>query len=113
MDRQCICILSGLEIPRGKKNLEHLVPRSRAPRYITNNPLNHFPAHKVINCIKGNLLPCEFEEEKFELSYHAIHNWHIRSDDREFVRHAIQNWENNYHPDWCKLCLLKCKEHSR
>ena len=107
------CILSGLEIPKGKQNIEHLVPKSRVPKYIANNPYNLYPAHKVINCIKGNLLPCEFEERKFSLSYHALESWRMKSDDREFVRRTIENWEKNYQPDWCSICLLQCREKMR
>lgn len=102
------CFLSGLEIPKGKQNIEHYVPRSRAPKFITSNPMNLFPAHKVINCIKGNLLPCEWEYTKYELSYKAVHNWHIRNDDREFVKQAIKNWET-YIINPCQYCLLQCK----
>lgn len=108
-----ICILSGLEIPKGKQNIEHLVPKSRVPKYIANNPYNLYPAHKVINCIKGNLLPCEFERTKYSLAYHALQSWHIKSDDREFIRRTIENWETEYQPDWCSICLLKCKEKTR
>ena len=108
-----ICILSCLEIPTGKYNKEHLVPRSRVPARIANNPLNIHPCHKVLNCIKGNLLPCEFEEMKYSLSYHAIEAWNIKNEDKDFVRRAIINWEHNYQPNWCDICLLNCKGKQR
>lgn len=108
-----VCILSGLEIPKGRHTVEHYVPRSRAPSYITGNKRNIFPAEKTINNIKGNLLPCEFERLKYVLSYHAIRYWHIKQTDKEFVLKAIENWNKGYAPDYCNLCLLNCKERQR
>lgn len=108
-----ICILSGLEIPKGKQNREHLVPKSRAPQRITCNPLNIFPAHKVINSIKSDLLPCEWDESKWDLCFRAVHNWHIKEDDKDFIRQAIINWEKCYQPNFCEICLLKCKQKQR
>lgn len=107
------CILSGLEIRKGCMTKEHLVPRARAPKYITNNPANIFPADKIINNIKGAYLPCEWEEIKYSLTYHALESWHIKITDREFLQRALINWEKNYKPDFCNICLLDCKEKQR
>ena len=105
-----LCVLSGLEIPKGQKTIEHYVPKSRAPKCIWNNPQNIFLAQKTLNFIKGNLLPCEFEEQKFDLTYHAMYNWHIRQAERNFLKQTLEHWEEWYH-DPCKLCLLKCGGH--
>lgn len=102
-----ICILSDLEIPKGKKNTEHYCPRSRVPKSIWNNPKNLFPAHKVVNCVKGNMMPCEWEEEKFDLTYHAMCHWNIRQADKEFLKQTLEHWEEWYR-DPCKLCLMQC-----
>ncbi len=104
-----ICFLSGLEIPKGKYSKEHYVPKSRAPRFITANPDNIFPAHKIINHIKQNLLPCEWEDKKWTLTYHALHSWNLRHDDARFVARTLQNWES-YHINPCKFCLLQCRD---
>lgn len=103
------CILSGLEIRKGCSSIEHLVPKSRADRIITLDKRNMFPADKIINCLKASYLPCEFEEIKYSLTYHALESWHLRGSDREFLQRTLINWEKNYKPDWCEICLLNCK----
>lgn len=56
-----IYVLSNLEIPYEKANREHFVPRSRTIKRIWNDPRNIFWAHYLLNGIKGNFLPCEWE----------------------------------------------------
>lgn len=107
------CILCGLEIPRGKVSREHLVPKSRACTRITYNPKNIFPAAKIINSLKADLLPCEFWEQKYQLSYKAIKDWNIRREDKDYIRRAVINWQKGYQPNWCKICLLSCKGRNR
>lgn len=103
-----ICILSDLEIPHGKQNVEHYCPRSRVPQRIAEHPNNLFPAHKVVNCIKNNLMPCEWEEQKFDLTYHAIYHWNIRHEDKVFLKKTLEHWEEWYRNP-CQLCLMECK----
>ena len=102
-----ICFLSGLEIPPGKYSKEHYVPISRAPRFITSNPANIFPAHRIINHIKQNFLPCEWEDKKWNLTYHALHDWNLKQADKYFVARTLQNWES-YSINPCQYCLLHC-----
>lgn len=102
------CILSGLEIPEGKETKEHLVPKSRLTS-LADVSSNIFPAHKVLNCMKGDLLPCEFETIKYELAIRALCDWHIKEADREFIRKTVANWYDGYKPDWCKICIINCK----
>lgn len=104
-----VCILSGLNIPKGKHSKEHLVPKSRAGVKITHNPANIFPCAKIINELKADYLPCEFWEQKYNIAYHALESWNLKYTDREFINEAIKNWEKGYNPDWCSICLLKCK----
>lgn len=102
-----ICFLSGLEIPPGKYTKEHYVPLSRAPDFITHDPANIFPAHRVINNIKQNFLPCEWEEKKWNLTYHALSDWHLKHADKYFVARTLKNWET-YIINPCQYCLLHC-----
>lgn len=104
-----VCILSGLEIPKGKMNREHLVPKSRGRKRIVDNPYNIYPCHKVLNSIKGNLLPCEWEERKWNLVYHAIFLWKLPDEDKDFLEKTLVNWEHNYKPNFCEICLLGCQ----
>ena len=96
------CILSGLEIPQGQMNREHYLPRSRVPRCIAQDPYNIFPAIRVINSIKGNLYPCEWEDCKFSLVYRAYKNYNLRYADKSIVKQAIEEMQN-INP--CEHCL--------
>lgn len=101
------CFLSGLDIPPGKYSVEHYVPVARAPRFITNNPANKFPSHRVINAIKSDRLGCEWEETKWNLTYHALHSWRLKQEDAYFVARTLKNWEH-YFINPCYYCLLQC-----
>lgn len=103
------CFLCGLIIPPGKLSVEHYCPKSRVDPVIANSSLNKFPAHRTINNIKGDLLPCEWEELKWNLCYRASHFWHIKTADKKYVEAALKNWET-YTLDPCKFCLLHCKQ---
>lgn len=107
-----ICFLSGLEIPKGRFSREHYFPKSLIPRnfYYTIN--NIFPAHKVINEIKGNLKPCKWEQKKFDRVLFAIKHYDLRSSDREFCRKTLENWEQ-YRIDPCVWCIMQNKCHQK
>ena len=102
------CFLCGLEIPPGRFSWDHYVPKSLAPIEIVNSPFNKFPAHKVINSMKSNLLPCVWEDRKWDLAWYAIQEWNLKTADRNFIRRALVNWET-YTLDPCHFCLLSCK----
>lgn len=107
-----ICVLTDLEIPKGRESREHMLPKSRVNRNIWTDPRNIFYAHSKVNEIKSNLLPCEFEELKFKLTYNALVNWNLTQSDRLFLRKALDHWEDiDVNP--CKLCLLQCNQRSR
>lgn len=107
-----ICILSDLVIPDGKENREHYIPKSRTRKQIWNDPRNIFWAHYMMNAIKSNFLPCEWEEAKFDLTFHALENWKLEEDDRLFLKNALNHWEG-WHRNPCELCLLKCNQKER
>lgn len=95
------CFLSGIEIPKGKHSKEHYVPKCRAP-LIAQHPYNIFPAIKIINHIKGSLMPCEWEDCKYDLIYEAYKHWHIRQDDKKILRQAL-NGMPKINP--CEFCI--------
>jgi hypothetical protein len=100
-----VCILSGIEIPKGKYSREHYCPKSRLEN-LAQHPYNIFPAIKIFNHIKGSLMPCEWEEQKYDLVYHAYNNWHIKRDDRKLLRQAL-NGMPKINP--CQYCI--CAKH--
>lgn len=106
-----ICFLSGLEIPKGRLSREHYFPRSRIPYNFHYTIQNIFPAHKVINEIKSNLRPCDWEQKKFDRVYFAIEHYDLRSADREFCRKTLENWET-YRINPCSWCIMqeKCNQ---
>lgn len=101
-----ICFLSGLEIPKGRLSRDHYFPRSRIPYNFHYTIQNIFPAHKVINEIKSNLRPCDWEQKKFDRVYFAIEHYDLRSADREFCRKTLENWET-YRLDPCVWCIMQ------
>ena len=101
-----ICFLSGLEIPKGKLSREHYFPKSLIPRNLHFVKNNIFPAHKLINEIKGNILPCKWEQKKFDRVLFAIEHYDLRSADREFCRKTLENWEQ-YRIDPCVWCIMQ------
>lgn len=107
MDDRPICFLSGLEIPTGKQSVEHYCPKSRVPTFIWKNPDNIHIAHRTINAIKSDRLPCEWEQTKWNLTHHALHSWNLKQEDAYFVARTLQNWEQ-YIIDPCQYCLLHC-----
>lgn len=66
----------------------------------------------MLNAVKSNYLPCEWEEMKFDLTYHALMHWRIQEDDKEFLKAAIENWQV-WHRNPCELCLAKCNTKER
>lgn len=101
-----ICFLSGLEIRSGKKSREHYFPKSKIPHNFYSTKQNVFPADKVINEIKDNLKPCQWEEKKFDRVYYAIKNYDLRSADRDFCKKTLENWET-YRIDPCSWCIMQ------
>lgn len=97
-----ICFLSGIEIPRGKESVEHYAPKSRIPKGIAQQSYNLFPAIKVINFAKGNLMPCEWEDVKYERLYYAYINWKLKPSDKKILRQAL-NGMPKINP--CQYCI--------
>lgn len=87
-----ICILSGLAIPAGKVSRDHYYPRSKLPHKIAMRGDNIYPAHKLLNTIKRDLLPCQWHDMRWELTYRAIETWNMSAGDRQFLRDAMKNW---------------------
>lgn len=96
-----ICFLSGIEIPNGKRSTEHYAPKSRI-KTLAQHPYNIVPAIKIFNHIKGSLMPCEWEEQKYDLIYHAYKNWHIKLSDKKLLRQAL-NGMPKINP--CEYCI--------
>ena len=109
----CRCILSGLLITNRKfLSLEHYFPVSRGDWDETHAITNVFPAYKIMNNLKGRLLPCEWEMTKESLMKKYLAKSHSKSGDREIVEKALENIPK-YKINPCDLCInnYKCNEH--
>lgn len=100
-----ICFLSGLEIPKGRKSVDHFYPRSLLPDKLRATPENLFPAHKTINEIKSNLEPCVWEEKKRDRVYYAITHYNLKEQDINFCIRTLENWEE-YKINPCQYCIM-------
>ena len=104
-----ICILSGLPIPAGQKSKEHYVPRSRLPDAYKGDRNNIYYAIRIINNIKGNLLPCEWEENKYHILTTAL-TYHLTTTQKKLIHRAIDNMKH-YTIDPCAYCILSTTAH--
>lgn len=86
---------------------EHYAPKSRVPYYIAQNPYNIRPALAIINHIKGNLFPCEWQDARLRLCYRALQNYHLKPAWRQQVRAAIANYESAPAADPCADCICR------
>lgn len=98
-----ICILSGLEIPKGQESKEHFCPRSILPPALSNHPWNVYLAIKIINNIKSNRFPCEWEEQKRGLYRYALVHYKLRHGDRQIIQQALNNPYRLDNP--CTYCI--------
>lgn len=102
----CYCILSSIKIENVKDlSLEHLVPQSRVEYGIAAQPENIYPAIKIINNIKGSLLPCEFEREKIHLFKKALRKNNLKKHEKDLVQEALDK-SYSYHINPCLYCIL-------
>ena len=110
----CFCILSGLQInDQTELSLEHFVPLSRGPYYECKQSYNIFPAFKIINGIKGSLLPCEYFENREKLLQKTLSKGHLNRKNTAILKAAIENIPN-YKINPCNYCILaNCCRDSR
>lgn len=101
------CCLSGMTITNPNDySLEHYCPKSRIPESLANNPYNLHPALKVLNMIKGDLLPCQWEVAKIERCYNALKHYRLKAKDRRIVEGAIKIYESESPKNPCEMCIL-------
>lgn len=68
-------------------SLDHYILRCRGG---LDEASNLFPAHKICNSIKSNLMPDEFERQKQKLYQTALDNWHLKHKEKQIVEKALQ-----------------------
>ena len=109
---KCYCILSGLKITdQNELSLEHFVPRSKGPYYETKQWHNIYPAYKIINSVKGRLLPCEWMEQREYLLKKTLSKDHLNKKNKAIVQAALENIPN-YKINPCEYCILsvRCRD---
>lgn len=103
------CFLSDLVIPKGKESREHLVPKHFLPPKIYSLQENIVPAIKIINSIKSDLFPCQWETVKYDRLFYALVNYNLRNDDKSIVRQVLNNGLPERNP--CNYCI--CTQYKR
>lgn len=101
-----ICFLTGLPILRRSDwSREHYAPKSRIPPFLAQQPYNIRPALKIINSIKGNLLPCEWIEQRAALCYRALQHYNLNSQQRAQVLKSMEIFINAAPVNPCAACI--------
>lgn len=107
LDNIQYCFLSDEPIIRIKDlTKEHYCPKSKVPPYVANDPYNIKPAIKIVNNIKGDLFPCEWEEQKTERIYKAICNYNLDSYERALLGMLFEKFKIQGPLDVCPYCIL-------
>lgn len=105
------CCLCGLAITDQKDySIEHYAPKSRTIPALANNPYNLRPAFKILNCIKGDLLPCQWHVVKIERCYRALKTYNLKARERRIVQQAIRIYENEQPVNPCTDCILSLSQ---
>lgn len=102
------CCLSGLPIVCPQDfSLEHYVPKARTTPEFSGNSYNIRPAIKIINNIKGALLPCEWVLLRKERLLYALENWHLTQHNKRIVIDALTRFSQEKNiPNPCLECIL-------
>lgn len=106
MSGQKICFLSGLPIESGDMSIEHYAPKSRVPTMYANATLNKHPAIKIINFVKGDLLPCEWHLLREERLLYALENWRLKPKQRKSIHLALKQIPLEPPQNPCDKCVL-------
>lgn len=108
MTKFTYCYLCDEPILRPKDlTKEHYCPKSRVPRYIAQSPYNIKPAIKIVNNIKGNLMPCEWEDRKVFLIYRALQSYHIDRFERQLLTRVLEKYQKEGPQYVCDQCAMK------
>lgn len=106
-NRQLYCWLCGELILRQQDySVEHWVPKSRVDREIANNPLNLHPAHRLLNEIKSNLLPCEWYDQRIYRVAYALDHRRLKEKERRLLGKALKYFAYHYTDNPCLNCIL-------
>ena len=68
-------------------------------------PANIVPAIKIFNFIKGDRFLCEWEENKYDLCYHALLHWNIKQSDKKLLQQALKGMPLLNPCDYC-ICRI-------
>ena len=103
---KCVCIISGIPINDvNKLSLEHWVPQSRWDGIEVKQSYNIYPAYKILNALKGSMLPCEFWANRENIYKKALKQYKLNRDDRRTVQAAL-DFIPYYNFNPCSACFL-------
>lgn len=103
-----ICCLSGLPITcRQDFSREHFVPKSRTTPEFSGDSYNIRPAIKIINNIKGDLLPCEWVLLRKERLLYALLHYNLTKHNKSIIIKTLDRFATEkelLNP--CQYCIL-------
>lgn len=107
-NRDLHCALCGCLIESRKDlSVEHYVPKTRASTVFSQNMFNLRPALAIINNIKGDLLPCEWEVLKSQKCLHALQHYNLTAPNKILIIRALDRFateKDMLNP--CQDCIL-------
>ena len=102
------CCLSGLSITCPQDfSREHFVPKARTTPEFSGDSYNIRPAIKIINSIKGALLPCEWVLVRKERLLYALLHWKLTRHNKSIIMQALDRLateKDTLNP--CQHCIL-------
>lgn len=103
-----VCCLSGLPITcRQDFSREHFVPKSRTTPELSGNSYNIRPAIKIVNNIKGDLLPCEWMLVREERLLYALLYYKLTKHEKSIITKTLDRFateKEQLNP--CQYCIL-------
>lgn len=107
-DMELTCCLSGLSITRPQDfSREHYVPKARTTPEFSGDSYNIRPAIKIINSIKGALLPCEWVLLRKERLLYALTHYKLTAHNKSIIIKALDRLateKDMLNP--CQHCIL-------
>ena len=102
------CCLSGLSIICPQDfSCAHFVPKARTTPEFSGDSYNIRPAIKIINSIKGALLPCEWVLVRKERLLYALLHWKLTRHNKSIIIQALDRLateKDTLNP--CQHCIL-------
>ena len=86
-DSELICALCGLPI-KSDLTVDHKLAQAKGGKSTIENLQ---PAHKLCNECKADLMPEEWEFQKYKRYLHAFSHWKLKNKQKKLLRQILQH----------------------